>query len=352
MSLLRRLAESDGISGSEEKVRQVIGDELRDCGEIEVDSMGNLVAVRKGSQSSAPSIMLASHMDEVGMIVKYIRPDGYIVFELSGLIDPSILPSQWIRISTARGIVPGVIGVKAGHFADDEKAKPTHRSMWIDVGARTREEVIELGVRVGASVTYDRPFRISDNGKYIFSKALDNRIGCTVMIESMRQIINAESRWHVYGAGTVMEEIGGLGAKAVTNRLQPHVAIVLDGLPASDPSVSMESSAVQVGQGPVIRKAEVRITNCSVTPKWLVDLAVKVAEDEGIRYQIDVTSTLFSDASAINGIPTIPLLVPRKNSHSPAEVADVEDIAAAIKLTSALVKKISSTESSSLGYGR
>lgn len=349
LGLLKKLVESDGISGEEDEVREVIRAEVKGlCDEIKVDSFGNLVAIKKKSKSSVPRIMLASHMDEVGLIVKHIRSDGYLNFELSGFVDPSFLPSQWVRIHTAKGVVSGVVGAKPGHLADEDRTKPTHRSMWIDVGAESKEKALELGIRVGDSVTYDRPFRMSSNQEYVFGKALDNRVGCLLLIESMREILSVDCPCHLYGVGTVMEEVGALGAKVAANNLRPDLAIVLDGLPASDPSVPSEQSAVQVGKGPAIRRSEVHIPDSNVTPRWLFDLALRVADEEAIPYQTDVMSISFSDASAINisahGIPTIAILVPRRNSHSPAEVASIRDIHHAIKLTAGLVKKISSMD--------
>lgn len=348
VSLLRRLVESDGISGCEEKVRDAMLDELKNhCKNTEVDGLGNLIATCEG-RSSGPRIMLAAHMDEVGLFVKHIRPDGYLAFELSGFVDPNILPSQWVRISTARGkMVRGVIGTKAAHFAKEESPKKGGKeSLLIDIGARSRDEVGEMGVRAGDFATYDRGLILSENGKYFIGKSLDNRIGCMVMIESLKEIENAGN---LYAVATVREEIGGIGARAAANRIKPEIAIVLDGLPSSDPYISLERSPVEIGRGPVIRRAEVQIPISSVTPRWLFDLAIEAANEEGIPYQVDIASGYFSDASQISaaafGVPTIPILVGRQNSHSPAEIASVEDVDYAIRLTSVLIKKLQSRSS-------
>ncbi len=169
------------------------------------------------------------------------------------------------------------------------------------------------------------------------------------MIETFREISEPDTG-SIYAVGTVREEIGGIGARTAANSIKPDVAIVLDGLPASDPYVPLERSPVEIGHGPVIRRAEVQIPTASVTPRWLFDLAIETAKEEEIPYQVETASSFFSDASPISaaadGIPTIPILVGRQNSHSPAEIASVDDVDHAIRLTSALVKKLLSRRSS------
>jgi putative aminopeptidase FrvX len=323
------------------------------CRDVRIDKLGNLIARKGGNRkNSSPSIMMAAHMDEVGLFIKYVRPDGYIAFELSGFVDPSILPSQWVRISTgAGGVVRGVVSTKGAHFARlDPREQQQPSSLFIDVGARSRDEVIEMGVRAGDFATYDRGLALSENGKYLIGKSLDNRIGCTVMLETFKEISEPDAG-SVYAVGTVREEIGGIGARTAANSIRPDVAIVLDGLPASDPYVPMERSPVEIGRGPVIRRAEVQIPTTNVTPRWLFDLAIDAANEEGIPYQVETASSFFSDASPISaaaeGIPTIPILVGRQNSHSPAEIASIEDVNQAIRLTSALVKKLLAPRSDS-----
>jgi endoglucanase len=350
-SLLKKLADTDGTSGCEENVRSAMSEEMRRfCKQVTVDPFGNLVAEKKGRSSQSKMIMLVSHMDEVGLVIKDIRSDGYLSFEMSGFVDPSILPSQWVRISTGRGLVRGIIGTRAGHFAGAQASPISHRSLLVDVGARSRVEAEDLGVKVGDFATYDRTLNSFNNDRYVVGKALDNRIGCTVMIETMRQLATDREAvdCRVYGVGTVMEEIGAVGARVAANSLRPDFAIVLDGLPGSDPYVPPEQSAVQIGRGPVIRKAELRIPETSVTPKWLLDLATGVAEEKGIPYQVDVASAYFSDASSVaaSGVPVLPILIARQNSHSPAEIASVDDIERSIELTVAIVKKLTHMSSS------
>jgi len=348
LSLLRKLTDSDGISGYETKVRRVMADELRKlCKTIVVDNLGNLIGTKQ-SDSSANTVMLLSHMDEVGLVVKYVRPDGFINFDLCGKIDPTILPSQWIRITTPTKTIRGVIGARAGQLAESELKRPSHFSMWIDIGAKSREEVSKFGVNIGDFATYDRPLELLNGGKHIIGKALDNRAGCLVMIESLKEIIGKNVDCRVHAVGTVMEEIGSVGAKVIGNNMQSDVAIVIDGMPASDPFTPIEQCSVIVGNGPVIGKAELLIPDANVTPQWLADLAIKTAKEEGIPYQVDVSSLFYSDASAIcisgHGIPTIPISIPRRNSHTPAETASIADIENTIRLIAGLVERISSTD--------
>jgi len=347
--LLERLTDADGVSGDEDRVREVMERELRPVSDrLTVDSIGNLIA--EAGPDGSPRVALFAHMDEVGLLVKHIRPDGYLAFEISGGIDSSILPSQWVRISTAKGVVKGVIGSAPGHLVGEgSEQRPDYRMMYIDIGVRSSKEALSTGVRVGDAVAYDRHLSASANGEFAFGKALDNRIGCLVMIEVFKACVaSPRLSCRLLGVGTTMEETGALGARAAARALSPDVAIILDGIPAHDPLVPREISAGEVGRGPIISKVEGRNPNANAVPRWLFESAVQIAEKEGIPYQVDVNYFFDSDAGGINfsmpGTPIIPVYVPRQNSHSPAEIASLQDIENAIRLTTLLVRKLGSNE--------
>jgi putative aminopeptidase FrvX len=347
LSLLESLTQADGISGYESQVRGIMQAELEQLtGDVSVDSAGNLIATWKPG-SGSPSVALFAHMDEVGLLVKQVRPDGYLSFELSGGIDPSILPSQWVRVATSKGILTGIIGTAPGHLAGREPLNVDYRRMYIDVGARSQSEARDLGVRVGDAVTYDRKLTRAGDGRFVVSKALDNRIGCSVMIEAFRAGVESRVPLTLSAVGTTMEETGALGARAAAAALRPDVAIILDGLPAHDPLVPEGISTCRVGAGPVISRVEGRSPNSSVVPEWLMDIAVEAAEEDAIPYQIDVNYYFDSDAGGINfvapGTPIVSIYVPRQNSHSPAEIALIEDIENAVRLASSVIKKLSSS---------
>jgi putative aminopeptidase FrvX len=346
LSLLERLTQADGVSGYESDVRAIMEAELkRLTDDVRVDPAGNLIGTWK-SGSDSPRIALFAHMDEVGLLVKQVRPDGYLSFELSGGIDPSILPSQWVRVATSKGILRGVVGTAPGHLAGREPSNVDYRRMYIDVGARSQSEATDLGVRVGDAVTYDRKLALTGNSRFVVSKALDNRIGCSVMVEAFRASVESRVACSLSAVGTTMEETGALGARAAAAALKPDVAIILDGLPAHDPLVPEGVSTCQIGGGPIISRVEGRSPNSSVVPEWLMDIAVEAAEEEGIAYQVDVNYYFDSDAGGINftapGTPIISVYVPRQNSHSPAEIAFLEDIENAVMLTSSIIRKLSS----------
>jgi putative aminopeptidase FrvX len=347
VDLLKKLVEARGTPGFEDEVREVMVRELRDCAdEIEVDPLGNVVAIQKG-ESKGPKVMLAAHMDEVGLIVKTIDNDGFVLFEPNGVIDDRMLPTQWVVIHTRKGPVYGVVGVKARHLLTPEEMAraPMFRDMWIDVGALDRKAVEELGVRPGDPVTFDRGLRVIGKGNFVLARALDDRIGCVIMIQALKRLRKIEHEATVYAVGTVMEEVGARGAGTSAFAIKPDVGIAFDTSHGVDLAVTPKWSAVRVGHGPTIRLMDMvySAVRGGITPPRLRDLVVRAAEEERIPHQLDVMSGTFLDAASISlsgeGVPSVGILVARWNAHSPAEVACLDDVENAVKLTVAIVRR-------------
>lgn len=347
LDLLKRLVDARGGPGFEDEVREVMIQELRGCAdEIEVDPLGNVIAVKRG-EARGPKIMLAAHMDEVGLIVKTIDPDGFVLFEPNGIIDDRMLPTQWVVIHTRKGPVYGVVGVKARHLlTPEEQARaPVFRDMWIDVGALSRKDVEELGVRPGDPTTFDRGLRVIGKGNFVLARALDDRIGCAIMIQALKRLAKVKHEATVYAVGTVMEEVGARGAGTSAFAIKPDVAIAFDTSHGVDLAVTPKWSAVRVGRGPTIRLMDMVFSAVrgGITPPRLRDLVIRAAEEEKIPYQLDVMSGTFLDAASISlsgdGVPSVGILVARWNAHSPAEVACLDDIDNAVRLTVAIVKR-------------
>mgnify|MGYP002621306683 CR=1 FL=1 len=204
VELVKELSLAPGISGFEGKISDIIKRELKDVADdIEVDRMGNTIATKKGSAKKGPTVMLASHMDEIGLMVKFIDDDGFIKFSTIGGINDQMLINQAVIVHSEKGEFPGVIGSKPPHVTTPEERKKVISSdnMFIDIGAKDKQQAEEM-VAVGDQITFRSWFEEFPNN-LIMGKALDNRIGCYVMIEVLKRV-NAKAT--VYGVGTVQEE--------------------------------------------------------------------------------------------------------------------------------------------------
>jgi endoglucanase len=357
--LLKRLVDAHGPPGCEDEVRSVIIDELQNfVDEISIDPLGNIVCKKSGITKD-PKIMLCAHMDEVGLFVKYISNEGFIFFEKYGWIDDRILPAQWVIIHSKKGPVRGVIGIKAKHLLTSEDlTKPlSYRDMWIDIGARNKSDVEELGVTPGDPITFDRNLQEIGKG-FIVGRALDNRLGCAVLIQSMKELAKLEHESTVFGVASVLEEVGARGAKTAAYEINPDIAIALDTTFGIDPAVTPKLSAIELGKGPAVRLMDIYEPNLQgcLTPFWIKELVFKTAQEEKIPYQIDISSHTFLDSSTIHtvgeGIPSLGILTPRRNAHAPAEVAHIDDVKNAICLVVAIIKRLNGEVISKYRYKR
>ena len=337
--LLRKLSNAHGVSGSEGSVFSVIKKELRGCvDEIHEDTMGNLIAVKKGGKFR---VMLAAHMDEIGLMVKYIDEKGFIRFvALGGWYDP-VLFTQRVIIHAPEGPVYGVIGGKPVHMMNEEERKKGVKidDMFIDVGAINREEVANLGIDVGTPITIDREFRELANTR-VTGKAFDNRAGVAMLIKTLQTV---KSPHTIYGVFTVQEEVGLKGARTSAYTLDPDIAIATDvTIPGDHPGIEMKDAPVEMGKGPVVTIVDSAgrglIADRRVV-KWLKD----TAEAEGIAIQMEVGTGGTTDATAIHltkgGIPSTTISPPTRYIHSPVEVLDIRDIEAGVDLLTAALKK-------------
>jgi putative aminopeptidase FrvX len=337
--LLRKLSNAHGVSGSEGSVYSIIRKELKGCvDEIHEDTMGNLIAVKKGNKFK---VMLAAHMDEIGLMVKYVYEKGFIRFvALGGWYDP-VLFTQRVVIHAAEGPVYGVIGGKPVHMMNDEERKKGVKidDMFIDVGAVNREEVANLGIDVGTPITIDREFRELANSR-VTGKAFDNRAGVAMLIRTLQTV---KSPLTIYGVFTVQEEVGLKGARTSAYTIDPDIAIATDvTIPGDHPGIEMKDAPVEMGKGPVITIVDSSgrglIADRRVV-KWLKD----AADANGITVQMEVGSGGTTDATAIHltkgGIPSTTISPPTRYIHSPVEVLDMRDVEAGVQLLVAALKK-------------
>ncbi|MFQ5654899.1 MAG: M42 family metallopeptidase, partial [Planctomycetota bacterium] len=242
--LLRRLTLAAGPPGAEEEVRGVVREALEEIGSIEHDRLGSILCEKKGD-GDAPRVILDAHLDEVGFMVRSISREGRVRFVPLGGWWGHVLLAQRVEIITDGGKVPGVIASKPPHFLSSEergKVLPLD-SMTIDVGASTRDEVEELGVRTGDCIVPVAEFREMALSGLLSSKAFDDRAGVGVMVETLLALKDRAHPNTVVGVGAVQEEVGCRGAGTASELSRPDVAIILEGTPADDLPGSDEPQA-------------------------------------------------------------------------------------------------------------
>ncbi|ABK14722.1 MAG: M42 family metallopeptidase [Methanothrix sp.] len=325
-SLLERLSNAHGISGREGSVMQIIRDELAPhVDDVQIDTLGNLVATRRGK---SPSVMIAAHADEIGLMVKFVDEKGFVYFvKIGGWFDQTLL-NQRVILHTKNGPVFGVIGSKPPHvMKEEDRKKPVDsRDMFIDVGARDQNEAREMGIVPGVPITIDRSF-VPLRGDRVTGKAFDNRAGVAMMIEAMKR---TRTECTVYAVSTVMEEVGLKGAKTCAFGIRPDLAIVTDTtIPGDHPGIEKKDSALEMGKGPVITVVDASGRGL-IADEDVLDWLQKTAEQFSIPVQLDVSGGGTTDATAIQlsreGVKTGVVSIATRYIHSPVEVLSLEDL--------------------------
>ncbi len=323
--LLKKLSNAHGLSGYEDEVRELIKAELEVVSdEIRVDNLGNLIAIRNGNEKK---LMIAAHMDEIGFMVKHIDEKGFIrVTPVGGWFHQTVL-NQRVILHGSKGKIYGVFGCKPPHIMEDDERKKIIKikEMFVDIGASSRDEAIEMGIDVGTPVTSDR--QLVRLGQKVTGKAFDNRAGIAAMISAMKE---TKSDATIYAVGTVQEEVGLKGARTSAFAIEPDAAIALDVCVATDfPGSESAHIDIRLGKGPAITVADAAgrgLIASKKVLKWLKD----TAEKNGIPYQLEVAEGGTTDATAIHltkaGIPTGVVSVPARYIHTPVEVIDMGDL--------------------------
>lgn len=337
---LEKLSNACGVAGREEEVRKIVKDMLKPhVEEVKEDKLGNVIGVKKG-EKNAPKVMLAAHMDEIGLFVKTISKEGFLQFTKIGGIDDRILLAQKVIVHTEKGPLHGIIGSKPPHIQKEEERKKvmTYDELFIDIGAESQEEAKKMGVKIGDSVSFDIKFAKIGNDIAI-GKAFDDRVGCAVMIEVMKQLKKTECT--VYAVGTVQEEVGLRGATTAAFGIYPDVGIALDVTVAGDvPGVKEVEAPIKLRKGPSIEVADMGL----ITHPKVLRLLVEAAEENKIPYQLEAGLPGSTDAARISltreGVPSGVISVPTRYIHSPASLVSLKDIENAVKLTVASLQKI------------
>ncbi len=325
--LIKKLTEAYGPSGSEQVIREMIRDEIKGLADdVRVDALGNLIARLKGS-GPAPrkKVMLAAHMDEIGVMVTHVDEKGFLRFANIGGVRPLTLIGHRCRFAN------GVIGTFGVEKKDASRTEVEMSKLFIDVGATSPTDA---PVGVGDAAGFWRDF--TDLGKRIISKAMDDRIGTVVLIETLKQL--KRSPHDVFFVFTVQEEVGLRGATTSAYGIQPDLALAID---VTDTGDTPESNwmAVALGKGPAIK---VKDSGMLAHP-GVKRLLVETAQAEKIPYQFEVLVGGTTDAMAMQtareGVPAGVVSVPTRYLHTPSEMVDFEDVQNTIKLFVALLSK-------------
>ena len=316
--MLKLLTETDGVSGDEERVRELIRSQVEPyCSSIEVDSMGNLIC-RKNGKVGKKTILLSAHMDEVGFIIKKITDDGYLSFESVGGIYPKILLSQQVSVNG----VNGVISLKAVHLSTkEEREKPFKEDdLFIDIGAKSKAEA-EKYVTVGDYCAFKSEYH-EFGEDMVKAKALDDRAGCAILMD----ILKKETSVNLICCFVVQEEVGLRGAKTALYGLNPDFAIVVEGTTCNDlTGVSDERRVTKCGGGAAISVMDYS----SVANSELLNMLVDTAEKNNIKWQYKASVRGGNDAGAISisggGVKTASVSIPCRYIHSSVSVMNKGD---------------------------
>lgn len=324
--LIKTLVESTGPSGYETQVRDVIRAQVEShANELRVDALGNLIATQGKPAENGKKIMLAAHMDEIGIIATYVDENGFVRFTTIGGVNPRTCVGGRVRF------LDGTIGVIGHEYIKDRSKLPTIEQMYIDVGAKNRAS---CPVKVADTAAFERPFL--DLGDRLVSKAMDDRIGAAVLIETLRQL--KYSPHQVFYVFSVQEEVGLRGATTAAYGIDPDIGIALDVTLSGDTPKGIKMD-VGLGKGPAIK---VRDSGMFSDPQ-IVNWMVETAERNKLPYQLEVLEGGTTDARAIQlsraGVPSGCISIPCRYVHAPSEMVDLNDVQNAVKLLVALLLK-------------
>ena len=326
LKLLEKLTQIPAPSGSEERIHDAIREEIAPfVDEISVDALGNLIAHKKGNGAR---VMFAAHTDEIGLIVTFITDKGLL--KVSNLGGVSAINALYQRVCFANG-TEGVVSLDNTNLEDGKT--PRLSDLYVDIGASTQEEA-EKKVRIGDTAAFCGKF--STQGNMAVSKALDDRAGCVVLIETIKQIKSHTN--DLYFVFTASEELGLRGAKAAAFTVNPDYAVAIDVTRTGDVPGKLEM-AVRLGGG-----AAIKIKDSSfMAHPYIKQRMTEICEENGIPHQFEVLEQGGTDSGAIHlsggGVPSGCISIPTRYIHSPAEMIDIRDLEAAIRLAVSLIEK-------------
>ncbi len=323
--LIKKLTEAYGPSGHEEQIREIIRAEVETLAdEVRVDALGNLITLKRGN-GQGKRVMLAAHMDEIGLIISYVDEKGFLRAQPIGGVDLMTLVGGRVRFAD------GSVGVIAPEKRQEFKQEPDLAKVYIDIGATSHDEAKD---RLGQAVGFVRPF--ADLGQRIVAKAFDDRIGCAALVQTLRQL--EASPHDVYFVFSVQEEVGLRGARTSAYGLEPEIGIAVDITAAAD-TPEAPKLAMKLGAGPCIKVMD----SGMLSHPGIKNLLIETAKAHGIPYQLEVLARGTTDAAAIqlvhSGVPAGCVSIACRYYHTPSEMVDMGDVENTVRLLLAVLER-------------
>ena len=341
---IMRISDANGISGFEDEVLSVIREEGKDYGTFSEDRMRNLYLWRKENCEGQPMVQLNAHTDEVGFMVKAIRPDGMLEFITIGGWIPNNIPAHLVRVKNREGVyIPGVVASKPPHFMSEaEKKAPLEiTNLVIDIGASSAEEVInDYKVGIAAPVIPEATCSYDEKHDILIGKAFDCRIGCASVISTMEELQGENLGVNLVGDFSSQEEVGTRGSIVSANTIKADIAIVFEGCPADDTVVPAYQAQTCIKKGPMLRHIDSRM----ITNPRFQRFALDLAREYEIPVQEAVRSAGSTDGAPIHlsndGIPCIVIGVPVRYAHTHYGISSYCDVENGIKLAIEIIKRL------------
>ncbi|MEC5421887.1 M42 family metallopeptidase [Virgibacillus sp. C22-A2] len=347
LNLFKNLTELQGAPGNEHLVRGFMNEELKKYSdEVIQDNLGGVFGVKRGK---GPKVMVAGHMDEVGFMVTRITKNGMIQFQTLGGWWSQVLLAQRVQVMTNSGPVTGVIGSIPPHnLTEEQRKKPMEiKNMLIDIGADDRQDAEKIGIKPGQSIVPICPFTPMANKKKILAKAWDNRYGCGLSIELLKELQEESLPNQLYSGATVQEEVGLRGAQVAANMIDPDIFYALDASPANDMSGD-EKEFGQLGKGALLRIFD----RTMITHRGMREFILDTAESNNIPYQYFISQG-GTDAGRVHisneGVPSAVIGICSRYIHTSASMIHIDDYAAAKEL---IVKLVKETDQNTLAHIR
>ncbi|MDC3415802.1 M42 family metallopeptidase [Aquibacillus salsiterrae] len=336
MSLFKTLTELPGASGNEHAVRGFMKTELEKYSdEVVQDRLGGVFGVKHGN---GPKVMVAGHMDEVGFMVTKVTKNGMIRFQPLGGWWSQVLLAQRVQVITDSGPILGVIGSIPPHnLTPEQRNKPMdQKNMLIDIGADDEEDAKKIGIKPGQQIVPITPFTPMANEKKILAKAWDNRYGCGLAIELLKEVKDITLPNQLFAGATVQEEVGLRGAQVAANMIEPDIFYALDASPAND-MAGDDKEFGQLGKGALLRIFD----RSMITHRGIRDFVLDTAESNQIPYQYFISQG-GTDAGRVHvsnkGVPSAVIGICSRYIHTHASIIHIDDYAAAKELLVTLVK--------------
>ena len=341
LALLKRLSEADGIGGMEREVSRIVtsyGETYSD--EIQYDHLGSVILKRSGEQKG-PKIMLSSHMDEVGFMVRSITEEGYVNLLPVGGWWGHVMPAQEMTITTSQGKkLIGVVGSRAPHGLPEKIKEKVMKplDLYLDLGCSSKKTLEDLGVQIGDMITPNVQFREMNDTDYLMGKAWDDRCCVGVGLEVLKQLSNVRHESTVYFAATTQEEVGIRGARTAVHTIKPDIAIALDVTTATD--TPFDRAGMNLGEGVVLSILD----SLTIGNSGLVEMMEEIVADLQLDVRYDFMTVGGTDACNIHkmldGVISMTISIPTRYMHSPRLIIHKKDYIQTIQLVTEFCRRV------------